>query len=49
MAAIARNTTDSLIKHRREIADLKQRIKNPRIQVIGLYGTPIVEFAAILT
>ncbi|MDT0388277.1 DUF4231 domain-containing protein [Streptomyces dubilierae] len=42
-------TTDALIQHRRKIADLKQRIKNRRIQVIGLYGTPIVFFAALAT
>ncbi|MFF3788353.1 DUF4231 domain-containing protein [Streptomyces sp. NPDC001933] len=39
-------TTDALIQHRREIADLKQRIKNRRLQVLGLYGTPL---AAIFT
>ncbi|MET9128016.1 DUF4231 domain-containing protein [Streptomyces sp. NPDC004528] len=39
-------TTDLLIEHRREIADLTQRIKNRRLQVCGLYGTPI---ALVLT
>ncbi|MEU6347663.1 SLATT domain-containing protein [Streptomyces sp. NPDC046977] len=41
-------TTDVLIEHRREIADLAQRIKNRRLQVLGLYGTPIVIIAALL-
>ncbi|MEW2436731.1 SLATT domain-containing protein [Streptomyces caniferus] len=39
-------TTKELVKHRREVADLQQRIKNRRLQVMGLYGTPI---AALLT
>ncbi|MFD8391169.1 SLATT domain-containing protein [Streptomyces sp. NPDC059680] len=42
-------TTDVLIRHRREIVDLKQRIKNRRLQVLGLYGTPIVILAALIT
>ncbi|MFK4096417.1 DUF4231 domain-containing protein [Streptomyces anthocyanicus] len=33
--------TDALIRHRRDIADLTQRIKNRRLQVLGLYATPI--------
>ncbi|GGW06361.1 hypothetical protein GCM10010264_28160 [Streptomyces globisporus] len=37
----SRATTDALIRYRRDIADLKQRIKNRRLQVFGLYGTPI--------
>lgn len=41
-------TTDVLIEHRRKIADLEERIKNRRIQVIGLHGTPIVVIAALL-
>jgi hypothetical protein len=41
-------TTDALIQHRREVADLKQRIRNRRLQVFGLYGTPIaVAFIAL--
>jgi hypothetical protein len=41
-------TTDALIDHRRNIADLQQRIKNRRLQVFGLYGTPIAIPFAIL-
>ncbi|MCD9592327.1 SLATT domain-containing protein [Streptomyces sp. 8ZJF_21] len=33
--------TDEIIGYRREIADLTQRIKNRRFQVLGLYGTPV--------
>ncbi|MFP8885031.1 DUF4231 domain-containing protein [Streptomyces mangrovi] len=36
------NTTDALIEYRRQVADLKQRIKNRRLQVWGFYGTPII-------
>ncbi|WP_399087254.1 DUF4231 domain-containing protein [Streptomyces sp. BBFR2] len=36
------HTTDALIQHRREIADLQQRIKNRRLQVFGLYATPML-------
>ncbi|MEU2742706.1 SLATT domain-containing protein [Streptomyces sp. NPDC007095] len=36
------STTDALIQHRRDIADLRQRIKNRRLQVVGLYGTPVL-------
>ncbi|WJY39528.1 SLATT domain-containing protein [Streptomyces sp. P9-2B-2] len=39
-------TTDALIEHRRKVADLQQRIKNRRLQALGLYGTSI---AALLT
>ncbi|MCC9153642.1 SLATT domain-containing protein [Streptomyces parvulus] len=38
---VSGTVTDALIKHRRDIADLKQRIKNRRLQVFGLYATPI--------
>ncbi|WPO71407.1 SLATT domain-containing protein [Streptomyces sp. KN37] len=41
-------TTDILIEHRRDIADLKQRIKNRRLQVLGLFGTPIVLAVVLL-
>ncbi|WP_329413582.1 hypothetical protein OG802_24195 [Streptomyces sp. NBC_00704] len=41
-------TTDVLIEHRRKIADLEERIKNRRLQAIGLHGTPIVVIAALL-
>ncbi|WSA79401.1 SLATT domain-containing protein [Streptomyces sp. NBC_01799] len=41
-------TTDVLIEHRREIADLKQRIKNRRLQVLGLYGTPLAAAVTLL-
>ncbi|MFI8828608.1 DUF4231 domain-containing protein [Streptomyces sp. NPDC053431] len=44
----SQNTTDALISHRREISDLKQRIKNRRLQVTGLYGTPIAFVALLL-
>ncbi|GLV80040.1 SLATT domain-containing protein [Streptomyces hygroscopicus] len=44
-----RNTTDALIKYRRDIADLRQRIKNRRFQVAGLFGTPIILALAILS
>ncbi|WP_329066337.1 SLATT domain-containing protein [Streptomyces sp. NBC_01429] len=43
------STTDALIQHRREVADLKQRIKNRRLQVFGLYGTPITIALTIST
>ncbi|MEU6373387.1 DUF4231 domain-containing protein [Streptomyces sp. NPDC046909] len=36
------SVTDALIQHRRDVADLTQRIKNRRLQVFGLYGTPIL-------
>ncbi|GAA3164507.1 MULTISPECIES: DUF4231 domain-containing protein [Streptomyces] len=36
------HTTDALIEHRREIADLQQRIKNRRLQVLGLWLTPVL-------
>ncbi|WP_157840001.1 SLATT domain-containing protein [Streptomyces megasporus] len=42
-------TTDALIEHRREIADFKERIRNRRLQIAGLYGTPIVIAATLLT
>ncbi|QNP64470.1 DUF4231 domain-containing protein [Streptomyces genisteinicus] len=35
------STTDALIQYRTDIADLSQRIKNRRLQVAGLYGTPL--------
>ncbi|KAB1978618.1 DUF4231 domain-containing protein [Streptomyces triticiradicis] len=41
-------TTDALIEYRREIADLKQRIKNRRLQVLGLVCTPIVLAGTLL-
>ncbi|WP_217710488.1 DUF4231 domain-containing protein [Streptomyces sp. NA04227] len=41
------STTDALIQYRRDIADLKQRIKNRRLQVIGLYGTPILLVSSV--
>ncbi|MFF7931817.1 SLATT domain-containing protein [Streptomyces sp. NPDC007940] len=41
-------TTDALIEHRREIADLLQRIKNRRLQVFGLYGTPVALVVTLL-
>ncbi|MFI1373257.1 DUF4231 domain-containing protein [Streptomyces longwoodensis] len=41
-------TTDVLIEHRREIADLKQRIKNRQLQVFGLFATPIILVAELL-
>ncbi|WP_242483388.1 DUF4231 domain-containing protein [Streptomyces sp. HSG2] len=41
-------TTDLLIEHRREIADLLQRIKNRRLQVFGLYATPIFLIVTLL-
>lgn len=43
----ATGTTHELIKHRRDIADLQQRIKNRRIQVFGLYATPIFTIVAV--
>ncbi|MGW2510645.1 SLATT domain-containing protein [Streptomyces scopuliridis] len=39
-------TTSLLIDHRREIADLNERIRNRRLQVLGIYGTPV---AVVLT
>ncbi|MFD7083198.1 SLATT domain-containing protein [Streptomyces sp. NPDC059918] len=47
-ARIGATATDALIEHRREIADLKQRIKNRRLQVFGLYGTPIVVASVLI-
>ncbi|MEI5135363.1 SLATT domain-containing protein [Streptomyces libani] len=41
-------TTDVLIEHRRDIADLQQRIKNRRLQVFGLFCTPIALIFALL-
>ncbi|MFD3681887.1 SLATT domain-containing protein [Streptomyces sp. NPDC058613] len=41
-------TTDVLIEHRREIADLQQRIRNRRLQVAGLYGTPSAVVAIVV-
>jgi hypothetical protein len=41
--------TDALIQHRRDIADLTQRIKNRRLQVFGLYATPIALVIDLLT
>ncbi|MGY1500760.1 SLATT domain-containing protein [Streptomyces sp. QTS52] len=41
-------TTDVLIQHRRDIADLKERIRNRRLQVAGLYGTPIAVVVTLL-
>ncbi|WP_158693182.1 DUF4231 domain-containing protein [Streptomyces viridochromogenes] len=39
--------TDALIQYRRDIADLRQRIKNRRLQVVCLYGTPILLVASV--
>ncbi|WP_460037621.1 SLATT domain-containing protein [Streptomyces cavourensis] len=41
--------TNALIQHRRDIADLTQRIKNRRLQVFGLCATPIVLVIDLLT
>ncbi|MEV7445633.1 DUF4231 domain-containing protein [Streptomyces sp. NPDC091204] len=41
-------TTSALIQHRRDIADLEQRVKNRRLQVFGLYATPIAAIFMIL-
>ncbi|MFD8319132.1 SLATT domain-containing protein [Kitasatospora purpeofusca] len=41
------NTTEMLIQYRREVDDLKQRIKNRRIQTAGLYGTSILLVTAV--
>ncbi len=41
--------TDVLIQHRRDIADLTQRIKNRRLQVFGLHATPIALVVDLLT
>ncbi|WP_432068990.1 DUF4231 domain-containing protein, partial [Streptomyces sp. C10-9-1] len=46
--SIGGSTTDALIKHRRDVADLKQRVKNRRLQVLGLYGTPIAIVGTLL-
>ncbi|WP_369169213.1 DUF4231 domain-containing protein [Streptomyces sp. R28] len=40
---------DEIIGYRREIADLSQRIKNRRLQVLALYGTPITLLLLILS
>ncbi len=49
MTARASNTTNELIQHRRDIADLEQRINNRRLQVFGLFATPIALIFAILS
>ncbi|WP_405365750.1 SLATT domain-containing protein [Kitasatospora sp. NBC_00039] len=36
------DTTDALIEHRREVADLRHRIRNRRMQVVGLFGVPLL-------
>ncbi|CAM5444604.1 hypothetical protein SVIOM342S_06052 [Streptomyces violaceorubidus] len=41
--------TDEIIGYRREIADLSQRIRNRRLQVAGLYGTPVALLLLILS
>ncbi|WP_093764418.1 SLATT domain-containing protein [Streptomyces sp. F-7] len=41
--------TDTLIEHRRDIADLTQRIKNRRLQIFGLYATPIALVVDLVT
>ncbi|MDX3057848.1 DUF4231 domain-containing protein [Streptomyces sp. NE06-03E] len=41
-------TTDSLIQYRRDIADLKQRIKIRRLQVLGIFGTPILLVSTLI-
>ncbi|WP_157840965.1 DUF4231 domain-containing protein [[Kitasatospora] papulosa] len=41
-------TTDALIQYRRDIADLKQRIKVRRLQVFGILATPILLVATLL-
>ncbi|MEU0754428.1 DUF4231 domain-containing protein [Streptomyces albogriseolus] len=41
--------TDEIISYRREIADLSQRIKNRRLQVAGLCGTPVALLLLILS
>ncbi|MFF5641050.1 DUF4231 domain-containing protein [[Kitasatospora] papulosa] len=41
-------TTDDLIQYRRDIADLKQRIKVRRLQVFGIFVTPILLVATLL-
>ncbi|MFF4332331.1 DUF4231 domain-containing protein [[Kitasatospora] papulosa] len=41
-------TTDDLIQYRRDIADLKQRIKVRRLQVFGIFATPILLVATLL-
>jgi hypothetical protein len=46
--ASSESTTDALIQYRRDVADLKQRIKNRRLQVIGLYGAPAAIAVTIL-
>ncbi|MYZ11170.1 DUF4231 domain-containing protein [Streptomyces sp. SID2999] len=43
------SSTDLLIEHRREIADLLQRIRNRRLQVFGLYATPIMFIMTLLS
>lgn len=43
------NATDELIHYRRNIADLRRRIRNRRLQVIGLYGTPALLIASLLS
>ncbi|MGW0930309.1 DUF4231 domain-containing protein [Streptomyces sp. NPDC002644] len=42
------NAIDLLISHREKIADLERRIKNRRIQVTGIWGTPILALLSVL-
>ncbi|GAA2817673.1 SLATT domain-containing protein [Streptomyces showdoensis] len=42
-------TTSEMIRFRREVADLEQRIKNRRLQVFGLYATPVAVASTVLS
>ncbi|MER5443823.1 SLATT domain-containing protein [Streptomyces sp. NPDC002790] len=46
--SVEASTTDVLIKYRRDVADYKQRIKNRRLQVAGLYGTPALLLISVV-
>ncbi|MFJ8161186.1 SLATT domain-containing protein [Streptomyces sp. NPDC096136] len=41
--------TNELIEYRRDVADLQRRIRNRRIQVLGLYGTPLMLISALIS
>ncbi|WP_199825406.1 SLATT domain-containing protein [Streptomyces sp. XY511] len=43
------NTTDELIQYRRDVTDYRRRIRNRRLQVLGLYVTPVLLILSIFS
>ncbi|MDI3342892.1 hypothetical protein QKW45_04065 [Streptomyces sp. AJ-1] len=43
------NSANALIAHRREIEGIRRRIANRRLQVIGLWGTPVAFFLILFS